>query len=101
MLRISSSSAAFSGLQAAQLRLNTSAHNIANLNTSDFRRQSVAQQAQSNGGVSATVQTASQSGASLEQDVVEQLSASSAFKANLQVFRSHNRMLGSLLDEKA
>lgn len=101
MLRISTPSAASSGLQAAQLRLDTSAHNVANLNTPNFKRQSVVQQAQPNGGVGATVQTATETGASLAQDTVEQISATYAFKANLQVFRAQDRMLGALLDKKA
>lgn len=101
MLRISSPSAAFSGLQAAQLRSSVAAHNVANLNTPDFKRQSVAQQAQPGGGVSAVVQTATQAGANLAHDVAEQISATYAFKASAQVFRSQSRMLGALLDEKA
>ena len=35
---------ASSGLQAAQLRLDSSAHNVANMNTPGFRRQAVEQQ---------------------------------------------------------
>lgn len=95
------SSIASSGLQAAQLRLGTSAHNVANTQTADFQRQSVAQQAQPSGGVSASVQTARQTGAHLEADAVEQMSATYAFKANLQILRTADHMLGSLVDEYA
>ena len=92
---------ASSGLQAAQLRLGTSAHNVANSQTAPFQRQSVAQQAQPGGGVSASVQTARHSGANLEADMVEQMSATYAFKANLQTLRTADHLLGSLLDERA
>ena len=95
------SSIASSGLQAAQLRLGTSAHNVANTQTTPFQRQSVAQQAQPGGGVSASVQTARHSGANLEADMVEQMSATYAFKANLQTLRTADHLLGSLLDERA
>lgn len=93
-------SIAQSGLQAAQQRLNASAHNVANQQTEGFRRQQVAQQAVPEGGV--TAQTVrGQQGAALEQEAVEQISASYAYLANLQVLRTNDRMQGSLLDERA
>ena len=94
-------SIASSGLQAAQLRLGTSAHNIANSQTAPFQRQSVAQQAQPGGGTVASVQTARSSGPNLEADVVEQMSATYSFKANLQTLRTADHMLGTLLDVRA
>ena len=95
------SSIATSGLRAAQLQLDASAHNVANLSTPGFHRQSVAQQAQPGGGVSASVQTAAQAGSALEADVVAQMAATYAFKANLQTLRTEDRMLGTLLNERA
>lgn len=92
------SSIALSGMNAAQATLNSSAHNIANLNTSGFRRQEVVQNAQSGGGVSTTLTTASMAGSSLETDVVTQLQAKNAFLANLAVFKTSNAMTGALLD---
>ncbi|MDH1291628.1 flagellar basal body protein [Comamonas terrigena] len=93
-------SIAQSGLQAAQQRLNASAHNVANQQTEGFRRQQVAQQAVPEGGV--TAQTArGQQGVALEQEAVEQISASYAYLANLQVLRTNDRMQGALLDERA
>ena len=94
-------SIASSGLQAAQLRLGTSAHNIANQQTAPFQRQSVAQQAQPGGGTVASVQTARSNGPNLEADVVEQMSATYSFKANLQTLRTADQMLGTLLDTYA
>lgn len=94
-------SIAASGLQAAQTRLQASAHNIANLQTDRFQRQQVVQQADAGGGVTSSVTRASQPGPALEQDVVDQLAARNAFLANLAVFRRHDEMLGSLLDTRA
>jgi len=92
------SSIALSGMNAAQATLNSSAHNVANLNTSGFRRQEVVQIAQSGGGVSTTLTTASMAGSSLKTDVVTQLQAKNAFLANLAVFKTSNAMAGALLD---
>jgi hypothetical protein len=92
------SSIALSGMSAAQLDLQTSAHNIANLNTSGFRRQEVVQSSVSSGGVATTLDRASQPGHAQETDVVRQLQAKNAFLANLAVFRTSDRMTGSLLD---
>lgn len=91
-----------SGLQAAQLGLDASAHNVANMGTPGFRRQ-VVEQAESPGGagVQASVQRAGQEGASLEKDVVEQLSATYAFKASLQVIKTNDKMMGALLNTQA
>ena len=95
------SSIASSGLQAAQLRSGAAAHNTANLQTPQFQRQSVVQQAQPGGATVASVQTARSSGPSLEADVVEQMAATYSFKANLQTLRTADQMLGALLDVRA
>jgi len=92
------SAIALSGLNAAQTRLQASAHNVANLNTAGFRRQQVEQSAVAAGGVSTTLGSAEQTGPALADDMVDQLQAKHAFLANLSVFRTHDRMLGSLLD---
>jgi flagellar basal body rod protein FlgG len=89
---------ALSGMNAAQTRLQASAHNIANLGTASFRRQQVSQTAETVGGVSATVTQAPESGSALETDVVGLLQAKNSFLANLAVFRSGDKMVGSLLD---
>ena len=92
-------SIASSGLQAAQLRLNASAHNVANLNTPGFKGQTVQQQAvPPTGGVQARTAQAARPGVALEAEAVEQITASYAFKANALVLRSTQSMLGSLLD---
>ena len=98
------SSIASSGLHAAQLRLDASAHNVANMNTPGFRRQAVDQQAAADGaGVQASVrrEPAAEEGVALEREAVEQMAATYAFKANLQVVRTADERVGSLLDVQA
>jgi flagellar hook protein FlgE len=91
-------SIALSGLAAATLRLDVSAHNIANDQTPGYRRQFVLQDSQPGGGVVSSVGRAVDPGTNLAQDLVEQMVASYEFKANLRVVRTHDNMLGSLLD---
>ncbi|GAA4427139.1 flagellar basal body protein [Acidovorax lacteus] len=94
--------AASSGLQAAQLRLDSAAHNVANVNTGNFRRQEVVQtEAPGGAGVQASLRKADTPGVALEQEAVDQMAATYAFKANLQTLRTQDRMMGALLDVKA
>lgn len=97
------SSIGSSGLQAAQLRLDASANNVANMNTPGYRREVVAQEEVAESvGVRATVQREQDAkGVALEQEAVEQMSATYAFKANLQTIKTQDEMMGSLLDVKA
>ncbi len=95
------SSIALSGLKAAQNSLNTSAHNVANLETEGFKRQESVQTEQTGGGASTTVREASTPGNALEQDVVTQLQAKHAYIANLAVFKTQDKMAGALLSTQA
>lgn len=81
-------SIAQTGLQAAQVRMGAAAHNVANAQTPDFRRQTVSAQA-------------TQPGANLSQDMVDQLAARQAFVANLGVLKTSSDTLGSLLSVRA
>ncbi|WP_042422355.1 flagellar basal body rod protein FlgC [Comamonas granuli] len=94
---------ASSGLRAAQQRLDASAHNIANAQTPGMRplRVEQAEAATPPGGVRTSVQRASQPGVALEQEMVDQMSATYAFKANLRTLQTQDRMLGALLNEQA
>jgi flagellar hook-associated protein FlgK len=94
------SSISLSGMQAAQTRLQASAHNIANAQTQGFQRQQVVQQEQAEGGTTVSMQRAASAQSALETDVVQQLEAKNSFLANLAVYRTSNRMLGVLFDEK-
>lgn len=95
-----------SGLRAAQTRLDTTAHNLANAQTPGFRRHVVQQTAVPDaGGVQTQVvrQEAGQAGdlGQLAQDLVEQRVSLYSFAANLKTIETEDRMLGSLLDAQA
>ena len=92
------SSIALSGMNAARVALDSSAHNIANLNTPGFRRQLVEQRSADGGGVESSVTRATSAGDAPEADTVGLLASKNAFLANLAVFRTQDRMLGSLID---
>ena len=94
-------SIALSGMNAAQNQMSNAANNIANANTEGFRRREVRQQALAEGGTRTTVDIAAGPGASLATDLVGLLQGKNAFLANLSVFRTHDRMLGTLLDDDA
>jgi flagellar hook protein FlgE len=94
-------SIALSGLNAASSQLATAAHNIANAQTPGFRLQLVQQTAQPDGGVVVSIGQAAETGEALAEDVVTQMSATYAFKANMLTLKTQDRMLGSLLDLKA
>jgi len=94
-------SIALSGLQGAQLRVGSAGHNIANALTPGFRRQVVAQQALAGGGVATTIERSPVAGDALADDLVALKLGEHLFKANLQVLRTRDRLLGTLLDETA
>lgn len=94
-----------SGMRAAQLRLDSHAHNVANVQTPDFKRQVTTQTARpDSGGVDA--QIGRETGVSppfdrLAEDLVGQRMSLYSFAANLRTVQTEDRMLGSLLDTKA
>jgi flagellar basal body rod protein FlgC len=94
-------SISLSGMSAAMLGMRAAAHNIANLQTGDFRRQLVQRQAQAEGGVTVSVAQAPQRGNAPADDMVEQMTASYLFKASLLTLQTERQMLGSLLDIEA
>ena len=98
---VSTPSIALSGMRAAQTKLDSSAHNVANQSTDKFRRQEVNNKEGSNGGVTAQITQASTEGAALATDMVDQLQAKNAFLANLAVFKTSDKMAGALLSAKA
>ncbi len=94
-------STAASGLQAAQARLNSTAHNVANAQTEGFQRQQTTGQALPSGGVQTQTGRVPQPGADLAQDTVERISAAYSFQANLKTVQTADAMLGALLDTRA
>ncbi len=93
-------SIALSGMQAAQVALNTSAHNVANASTPQFKRQQVVQTEQSEGGVATQLTQSATEGAALEADLVAQKQALYTFLANRAVIQTSQAMTGALLNEK-
>ena len=94
-------SIAVSGMNAAQVQLDTSAGNVANAQTTGYRRREVQQSPQADGGVTTKVLASAQQGPALETDLVNQLQAKNSFLANLAVFKTSNAMAGALLDMEA
>ena len=92
------SAIALSGMASASTGLGSSAHNIANMQTEGFRRQTVGYRELDGGGVTARVDRAATPGHAIERDVVDQISAKNAFLANLAVFRTSDAMAGEVLD---
>ncbi len=93
-------SVARSGLQAAQTRLDVAAHNIANLNTEGAVRQTVQAQPLPGGGVQVQTAPAAEPGPQLVQDVVDQMAASQAFVAQVQVLKTAQSLDDALLNRK-
>ena len=87
-----------SGMKAAQTSLHASAHNIANLSTPSFHRDQVMQASKPSGGVATSLSQASQTGAPMEVDIVDQLKAKNHFLASLTMFRTNEHVLGELLN---
>jgi flagellar basal body rod protein FlgC len=98
---MSITSIALSGLNAALSQLATATHNIANAQTPGFRRQLVQQTAQPEIGVIVSIGRAVETGEALAEDMVAQMFATYAFKANVLTLKRQDSMLGSLLDMAA
>lgn len=94
----STSSIALSGMNAAQSQLGVAAHNIANQSTLGFKRQTVEVATRPQGGVSTQLAQAPQAGNALETDVVGLMQAKHSFAANLAVFKTQDRMMGTMLN---
>ncbi|QCB44627.1 flagellar basal body protein [Hydrogenophaga sp. PAMC20947] len=102
----SATATAISGMRAAQRNLDTSAHNVANLQTPGFKRQTAEQMAQPGlGGVSTALRQAPDASgdgfAHLADDLVEQRMSLYSFAANLKTVETEDQMLGTLLDTRA
>ncbi|MDM4764923.1 flagellar basal body protein [Pelomonas sp. SE-A7] len=94
-------STALSGMSAANERLRASAHNVANLQTEGFKRETVELTSLAGGGVGAKSRTEENPGVSETTEMVEQKSATYAFVANLRVLQTQVRAEGALLDIQA
>ncbi|PPU77338.1 hypothetical protein [Xanthomonas cucurbitae] len=95
---MSISTIASSGMQAAALRQQVAASNVARQPVDGSPRQAVAASTQANGGVAARVVEAPSDPAAPVTDLVDGLSARNDFQANAAVLRRSDAALGSLLD---
>ena len=100
-------SSSLSGLRASSVRLDVAAHNIANVQTPDIRREVVLQQTVGTGqgqeqpGVIVSIGKSAEVGADLAKDLVDSMQASATYQANLRGLRTQNELMGSLLDIRA
>lgn len=103
-------SIALSGLKAADSRLAVSANNIANASTPGFKPADAVQESVDNGGVIVDIRQripASQDtegelpNVSLEQEVVNTVTAANDFQANLRLLKVQKELDKSLLDIQA
>lgn len=94
-------STALAGMNAAQLRVDIAGHNVANAATPGYRRQVPVQGEGPAVSVGRAPAAPAAWGDALAEDVVAQRQAEHVYTANLQVLRTSDRMLGSLLDARA
>ncbi|MEE7545794.1 hypothetical protein HF319_00910 [Xanthomonas sp. Kuri4-1] len=95
---MSIASIASSGMNAAALRQQVAASNIARQSDPGADRQGVASSALPDGGVTASVTAAPDDAAAPASDLVDSLAAGNDFKANAKVLARADEMVGSLLD---
>jgi len=89
------------GIHAATARMAVSAHNVANLNTPDFKASRIRQHGRPEPlGTEVTLEKTEQA-PSLTEETVEQLSATSSFKANTVALRTQDEMVGTVIDMMA
>ncbi|AEA33392.1 flagellar basal body protein [Hippea maritima] len=96
-----------SGIKNAFYRQDITANNVANINTKNYKQVNVINQEAKGGGVEAktTVSKAAPNrngnNVSLADQMVNQISNQDQNKANVNVIRAQNEMIGSLIDIKA
>ncbi len=98
-MRIDAFSAALSGLESSSRRQAVSAHNVANLNSEDFRPLR-AEQTERKGGGSETriTQAPTPEPVELSREIVEQIRARVQFEASLGVLETRSDLTGRLVD---
>jgi len=110
---------ALSGLQAFAAKIGNNAHNVANMNTEKFKKDSVVLSSQSPQGVRATVQPAEapgpftaelsdqgyemveQSNVDLGEELPDLMLNAHGYRANLKTLQTVDQMMQSLLDTRA
>ncbi|MCM8537658.1 MAG: hypothetical protein NE334_17085 [Lentisphaeraceae bacterium] len=90
-------SANISAMNTAAFSFATSAHNVANASTPDFKAQEVDQVAGLDGGPKPSIRQ-SETGTDIMNEVIRQNRLIYDFKANAKVVQTHNDMVGSFID---
>jgi flagellar hook protein FlgE len=99
-------SSALSGIQAAAIRHNVTANNIANMTTTDFKKSRVILESApyENGVAVQSIQqvdtpgTPEMSNVDLAEETVNDITTQTLFRANIASIRAGDEMLGTLLD---
>jgi flagellar basal-body rod protein FlgC len=113
---IDATGSAITAMKAFQKKMNVTAHNVANVNTDEYKKSRVTLSEGRNGGVQATpdqvdtpgfpketvrngeiVETTS-SNVDLAEELPEMMIAEGAYKANAKTVQSQDRLLGFLLN---
>lgn len=79
--------------------MNNSAHNVANVNTDNYNATQTTITNQNDAVVAQSSQT--NKSTELATELTDQIAIDKSFKANADVIKTQNEMLGSLLDMKA
>lgn len=96
----SATSIAYNGLQAFSTSLQVTAHNVANLNTADFRVSRTVLQENKGGGVSALV-LPDEDSIDISEAAVSMITNSEGFKANLKLLKASDDVAKETLSMKA
>lgn len=96
----SATSIASSALQAFSISQQVTANNVANLNTDNFTASRTSLQANSSGGVNATV-SGTKDTVDISREAVNIMSNTSGFNANLKVLKASDEMTKELFSIKA
>jgi len=96
--------AAISGMQLGALRMSVSANDVANVNTAGYEQSDLIQVESKPGTAVGTIRRTpnsnpEESGTDLAKEFGEEMTvAKTSYSANLQVIKTQDEMLGSLLD---
>lgn len=86
-------------MQAASFELATSAHNVANSSTPDYKTIEVQRRESFNGPEVST--SRSDHGTNISEEMVQQMRSSYDFKANAKVVQFQNEMVGTVINMMA
>lgn len=91
-------SVACSGMRAAMTRQESTAHNLANLNTDEFHSLHTVQSEAPDGGVETETVRAKKKGVILPNERAEQMRAEQELAFSAEIYRTQTEMSGALID---